>query len=118
MAIFILSNEIKYHLAWKQRLRRFLKGKENITEAELVSHKDCNFGKWFYSEGLKRYSNIPEMIELEEVHVKIHKIAKKIYKMKEEGNVLRAEKELLNMEPVCMKLFNLMTAFEKIKNGK
>jgi methyl-accepting chemotaxis protein len=84
----------------------------------LVSHKDCNFGKWFYSEGLKRYSNIAEIIELEEAHVKIHKTAKKIYKMKEEGNILGAERELLNMEPVCLKLLNLMTALEKINNRK
>lgn len=118
MAIFILSKEIEYHLAWKQRLRRFLKGKENITEAELVSHKDCNFGKWLYSEDLKKHRNIPEMIELEEAHVKIHKIAKKIYRMKNKGNIWGAEQELLNMEPVCMELVNLMTAFEKIKNRK
>lgn len=118
MALFVLSKEIKDHLAWKQRLRRYLKGKENITETELVSHKECNFGQWLYSEGLERYGNIPEMIEIKEAHDKIHRIAKNIYKMKEEGNILRAEKELLNMEPVCMKLFNLMTALEKIKNGK
>ncbi|NOZ38589.1 MAG: hypothetical protein GXP11_11155 [Gammaproteobacteria bacterium] len=45
------------HLNWKTRLRDFLDGKASLSMEEAVSHHDCKFGKWYFSEGLEKYSH-------------------------------------------------------------
>ena len=59
------------HLLFKSRLRSILYGIE-IDEAPVLSHFECNVGKWIYGHALKTYGHIPEMQELEKVHADIH----------------------------------------------
>jgi len=104
------------HVAWKSGLRAFLDGKESITEEQAVSHKDCDLGKWLYSDGMAQHGSMPEMQELEKVHVELHSIVRKVVQMKHSGDVPAAEQELKKMEPVSQKIFSLLVAIEqKIK---
>ena len=104
------------HIAWKSGLRSFLDGKESMTEDQAVSHKDCDLGKWLYSDGLAGYGTMPEMQELEKVHVELHSIIKKVVQFKHSGDISTAEKELAKIEPISQKIFSLLIAVEqKIK---
>ncbi len=79
------------HLSWKVRLRGYLDGKSSLTLQEAVSHRDCAFGKWYYSEGLQRYARIPEMQEIEAPHEELHALVKQAIELKEAGDVEAAE---------------------------
>jgi methyl-accepting chemotaxis protein len=104
------------HIAWKSALRSFLDGKESMTDDQAVSHKDCDLGKWLYSDGKAEYGNMPEMQELEKVHVELHSIVKRVVQLKNSGDASAAEKELAKIEPVSQKIFSLLVTIEqKIK---
>lgn len=101
------------HVAWKSGLRSFLDGKETLTEEQAVSHKDCDLGKWLYSEGMSKYGNMPEMKELEKVHVELHSVVKRVVQLKNSGNAPAAEQELAKIEPLSQKMFSLLVAIEQ-----
>jgi methyl-accepting chemotaxis protein len=101
------------HVAWKSGLRSFLDGKETLTEEQAVSHKDCDLGKWLYSEGMAKFGNLPEMKELEKVHVELHSIVKRVVQLKNSGNTPAAEQELARIESLSQKMFSLLIAIEQ-----
>ena len=56
----------------KLRLRAFMDGRAEIQEAEAISPRDCDLGKWLYGEGLMQYRAYPEMQKLEREHAQMH----------------------------------------------
>lgn len=80
------------HMAWKNKLRHFLDGQQPLTSAHAVSHKQCDLGKWLYSDGLKLYGDIPAMMEMEDVHEKMHGYIGDIIKKYSDGDKAAAEK--------------------------
>jgi len=60
------------HLAWRARVRNYLDGKSSMQPQEVVSHRDCVLGKWYYAEGLANYGHLAEMRELEQPHSRLH----------------------------------------------
>jgi methyl-accepting chemotaxis protein len=101
------------HVAWKSGLRSFLDGKETLTEDQAVSHKDCDLGKWLYSEGMTKFGNLPEMKELEKIHVELHSIVKRVVQLKNSGNASAAEQEVAKIEPLSKKMFSLLIVIER-----
>lgn len=81
------------HQQWKFRLRSFLDGIEEMSLGEAVSHRDCDFGKWLYSEGLDQYSNLTEMQRLEKIHEELHTHVRSVIELKNSGNPEQAEAE-------------------------
>jgi len=101
------------HIAWKASLREFLDGKGSLTMHQAVSHKDCDLGKWLYSEGMEKYGNLPEMKEFEKVHIELHAIVKKTLQYKNSGDTSAAEKEFEKMDKISSKIFSLLVTIEK-----
>jgi methyl-accepting chemotaxis protein len=101
------------HVAWKSGLRSFLDGKETLTEDQAVSHKDCDLGKWLYSEGMAKFGNLPEMKELEKIHVELHSVVKGVVQLKNSGNASAAEQELAKIEPLSQRMFSLLIVIER-----
>lgn len=100
-------------LACKASLRDFLDGKESMTLEQAVSHKDCDLGKWLYSEGLTKYGKFAEMQELEKIHIDLHAIIKKIIQFKDSGDVSTAEKEYKKVDEISSRIFSLLVNIEK-----
>jgi len=100
------------YLTWKCRFRDFLEDKGEIAEAEVVSHKDCDLGRWLYSEGMAEFGTLREMHDLERVHVDLHITAKKIFDLKKAGKDLAARQEFLALEEDCLKVFILLAELE------
>jgi methyl-accepting chemotaxis protein len=101
------------HIAWKSSLRSFLDGKESMSEEQAVSHKDCDLGKWLYTDGMNSYGTMPEMKELEKVHIDLHAIVKRVIQLKQSGDNASAEEELAKLESVSQKIFLLLVQIEK-----
>jgi methyl-accepting chemotaxis protein len=101
------------HLTWKLEIRSFLEGRHTLTEAQAISHKDCELGKWLYAEGLKKYGNLPSMQELEETHVELHAIMRKVVELRRAGDRAGAEQEFRRLEPVSKSIIKLLKAAEE-----
>src|SRR5271169_2554962 len=98
------------HLSWRTLLRSFLDSKGGLTEAQVVSCRDCDLGKWLYREGLKKYSGLAEMKDLEIVHSNMHAAVKRVYEAKKTGKSAEAEKEFKVMEELSSKVVDLLNA--------
>ena len=103
------------HRAWEKRLKAHFEGKGSLSEVEAYSHEDCDLGKWLYSEGMIKYGSIPEMQELEEVHVQLHGLVRKIFGLKQAGRIVKTG-DLGKVEIINKKIMSLLNDVEmKIK---
>jgi methyl-accepting chemotaxis protein len=100
------------HLAWKGRLRAYLDGEGSLSEKEAVSHHDCVFGKWYYSEGVKNYGNIPVLKQIEAPHAELHSTIKRIIQAKESGNKSEAQGLFSKVEPLSQQIVGLIDRLE------
>ncbi|MCX8096106.1 MAG: methyl-accepting chemotaxis protein [Spirochaetes bacterium] len=87
----VLSNEVKVkndsmlvslaiadHVLWVARLKGFIDGKSTIDESVVFDHTKCRLGKWYYSEGIVKYSQFPEFKSIEKPHERLHSTGKEI----------------------------------------
>ena len=105
------------HIAWRTRVKAFLEGRGSLTEKQAVSHKDCDLGKWFYAEGLKKYGNILDMQRLEKVHEDLHKTVRQIISLKRSGDFTAAELEYKKIGPLSDEIVSLLTIIEAKVRG-
>ena len=108
-----LSKAKSAHRAWKARLRAFLDGKESLSLDEAVSHHHCILGKWYYSEGMEKFGNIPEMKMLEDPHAEMHSLIKDIIKFKEKGQNPEAEAAYRKVAPLSEEIIKYLDAVER-----
>jgi methyl-accepting chemotaxis protein len=106
------------HLAWKSRLRNFLDGKEALTQSQAVSHRDCDLGKWLYSEGMEKYGHIGEMQKLEQQHKEMHGLIGDIIRQQEAGNTDQAEASYSQVTSLSAQVVDHLSSIEKqVKSG-
>ena len=71
------------HIKWVQKAKLLISGLEVQEDAIPVDSTECNFGKWFYSDGqiLNSLSNNPPecMTEIENLHFELHDTYLKIF---------------------------------------
>ncbi|MBA3664494.1 MAG: PAS domain-containing protein [Bacteroidetes bacterium] len=99
------------HILFKSRLRSILYGID-LDQTPVLSHYECNVGKWIYNHALRAYGHLPDMVELEKVHAEIHASARHLVALYKEGKVEAARLGLQDMEKVADKLVELLTTLE------
>lgn len=107
-----LSAAKSAHLSWKSRLRAYLDGKGTLTLQEAVSHHDCAFGKWYYSDGLKKYGHIPEMKEIEKPHERLHSSVKDAINLKQQREFEAAEACYDQVATISSEIIDLLNSIE------
>ena len=100
------------HLSWKTRVRAYLDGESSLTEKEAVSHHDCDFGRWYYSEGLKEYGHISALRAIEDPHAALHSAIREVIRLKESGNEASAEATYAQIEQYSTKVVELLSEAE------
>lgn len=83
------------HLKWVERVERMVHHGEMIPRDQLVSHKKCALGTWYYSVGQQQFGHLPEFQAIEPPHERLHQIAAQAVEAMEKGDRARAE-QLLN----------------------
>ncbi len=107
----ILTAEVE-HLRWVSGIVSAVKNSLPISQTYIGDHKRSNFGRWYYSMGTARYSQIqPCFQRLGESHVQSHKIGEKIDFHIQQGDIVEA-KELIpelieNRDRIVKELSNL-----------
>lgn len=101
------------HVVWSVNLGDFFKGKNGMTEDQATNHKACDVGKWLYSVGMKKYGDLPEIQELEKIHVELHANVKKVMLLKESGDTDAEKEELANLDKILRKIMFLLVDIEE-----
>jgi methyl-accepting chemotaxis protein len=83
------------HLKWVERVERMVHHGEMIPRDQLVSHKKCALGTWYYSVGQQQFGHLPEFQAIESPYARLHQIAAQAVEAMEKGDRARAE-QLLN----------------------
>jgi len=105
--------QLTEHIIWNIRLSCFLDGGECISKEQAVSCEKCTLGKWLHEEGLKKYSHIPAINELEGVHCQMHKQVEKIIIAKNSGKISEAEAGLVILHKISDKVIELLTKLDR-----
>ncbi len=100
------------HLSWKTRLRSFLDGESSLTEQEAVSHFDCAFGKWYYSDGKQKYGQIQEFRSIEGPHEALHAQVKEAIHYQSTGKHDQAEACYDQVAQISAEIVGKLTALE------
>lgn len=73
------------HISWVQRAKMLIEGVSIDEKSIPVNSTECQFGKWFYSDGQSlntlRNNPIECMSEIEDLHFKLHDIYLHIFKI-------------------------------------
>lgn len=93
-----LSIVAMQHINWKLNLAWFLRYGDSLTEAQVASPRQCEFGRWLYSEGLERYGAYPVMAEIEDAHTRMHERAREVVRCYQAGDADGARAEYERVE--------------------
>lgn len=113
LTVLDLSGARAAHFGWKRRLRSYLDGHDSLTRSQLVSHRDCDLGRWYYGEGLLEYGHIPEMRKLEEPHAELHRLINSLVDHKEQGRREEAEACFMQVDPLSRQIVELLRTIER-----
>jgi methyl-accepting chemotaxis protein len=92
-----LSSAKAAHLNWKTKLRAFLDGKSSLSQEQAVSHRHCDFGKWYYSDGLSKFGHLHALRDVEKPHEELHELIRIIIDLKQHGRTQEAEQAYRNV---------------------
>ena len=75
-----LRDVLDAHLAWNDRLRKYLEGTsdEKLDVKQIAPDNLCILGKWIYGPGQKKFGKMNEFIELKQTHTHFHHTAGQI----------------------------------------
>jgi methyl-accepting chemotaxis protein len=107
-----LSSAKAAHLNWKTRLRSYLDGKSTLTREQAVSHRHCDFGKWYYSEGLRQFGHLKPLKDVEDPHEQLHELIRMIIDVKKNGQNAEAERLYKNVASLSEKIVGLLNEAE------
>jgi len=65
------------HLIWRTRIQKLVSGKEHVENSEVLSHKDCQLGKWYYGSGQTEFAGDSVFTKLGQEHERMHNLLKK-----------------------------------------
>lgn len=100
------------HSSWKLKMQGFIDGTSSMSESEAVSHRDCQLGKWLYSDGLSKYGNLSLMQELERVHTELHAYVKDIVVLKKAGDLEGAKSKFQSLSSSSSRIIELLDKLE------
>ncbi len=92
------------HLKWVERVERMVHHGEMIPRDQLVSHKKCALGTWYYSLGQHQYGHLPEFQAIEPPHERLHQIAAQAVEAMEKHDKARAEQCLNEIRQVSQEI--------------
>jgi len=94
----------KAHLRWVERLEGLVYRGVKIPREELVSHRQCALGQWYYSFGTQNYGHLAEFRAIEPPHEKLHTIARQIVDCIDRGDKSQAERLLEQVRGVSKEI--------------
>ncbi|GEM_PF-2177705 len=101
------------HSAWKKKLSDFLAGKISLAPSEITTHHDCEFGKWYFSEGKDKYGQSTVFKAIDSRHEKLHTTAREIAQLFADDKKEDARSLFSEFRGITDSLFNMLDKLEK-----
>src|SRR5687767_7017504 len=95
------------HILFKSKVKSYLYG-SSINLEPIVNFRVCSFGQWIYDRGMPLFGYMPEMQQLEKVHIEIHDFASYLVKLKQENQTEEALNKLPQLEILANGIFDLL----------
>ncbi|MDM7460480.1 MAG: methyl-accepting chemotaxis protein [bacterium] len=92
------------HLKWVERVYRMVHHGEMIPPDQLVSHKRCALGTWYYTIGQQQFGHLPEFQAIEPPHERLHQLAAQAVEAMERNDKARAEQCLHEIRQVSQEI--------------
>jgi methyl-accepting chemotaxis protein len=96
------------HLNWRRRIEKALKEYENLRVSDVRNEHECDFGKWYDTEGTNRFQTLDVFKEVGKHHASIHSIASEIAGLLENKNADTAKKTFSRFEETRHKMFKAL----------
>lgn len=116
----MLAAEVE-HRRWVKLVMESVKKGALAKLRKIKDYHYCQFGRWYYNEGKKRYQHLSEFQQLEQPHKELHKVANEINLMIQEGNIEQANEQaqlLLTLkDEIIVKLRKLSLAVASKKQA-
>ncbi len=92
------------HLKWVERVEKMVYEGVMIPRNELVSHKNCALGQWYYSVGMATLGHLQSFKDIEPLHARLHQIASLAVDAMEKGDKTTAESLLAEMRGISQQI--------------
>ncbi|MBF0422345.1 MAG: CZB domain-containing protein [Magnetococcales bacterium] len=99
------------HLKWLGKLENVLRGRSDLRPEQVASGRECDFGKWYYSDGSARFGGMDSFQRVGEVHLQVHEVARATVKLASEGDTTGAERKMDEFSDIKDQLFALLDEF-------
>lgn len=66
------------HRRWMKALEKYMGDDTSNSPMPELDDKACGFGRWYHGAGAKRYGDIPAFQMIEDVHLRLHHIARQM----------------------------------------
>lgn len=100
------------HRAWVTRLAGLVAGQVSLRPDEVSSHRDCEFGRWYFGEGGKAFGHSHTFREVDPLHLAVHDHARRIAERVQAGDHADAVALLDKLVPVSTALAGLLDRLE------
>ncbi|MBF0469917.1 MAG: CZB domain-containing protein [Gammaproteobacteria bacterium] len=94
------------------QIEGFLQGREPLEESDMLSHTECELGRWYESEGKEIYGHIPGMEQLEEPHRQYHHLIKEIVSRKNRNEKIDNGRALRDLGRYSNQIISLLDSIE------
>ncbi len=81
--VFDIAKIKDAHLNWRRRIERALGGFETLAVADVRNEHQCDFGKWYDTEGVAKFKDLDVFREVGTHHSQIHALASEIARLLE-----------------------------------
>jgi methyl-accepting chemotaxis protein len=100
------------HRGWLTRLSGLLSGRLSLRPEDVGSHRDCEFGQWYFGEGQSELGKARTFREIDPLHARIHTDARRIAEFAQAGRRADAEQLLAALKPVSAELAEKLERLE------
>jgi methyl-accepting chemotaxis protein len=108
-----LAGPIKFsHSMWKIKLSDMMMGKLSLSPSQIPDHHDCEFGRWYFTEGRDKYGQSNTFQRIDARHEKAHMVARQVAQLFNDDQKEDAKTLFLEFKDITGKLFELLDEFE------
>ncbi len=101
------------HSLWKKKISDMLVGRMSLSPSQITGHHDCEFGRWYFSEGSDKYRQNTTFKMIDAWHEKVHAAALQIVQLFNDGRKEDAKALFLEFKDLTGELFELLDKLEQ-----
>jgi len=103
-----ISSLMVAHVNWMGLARAVLDGSVSIDESNLLDDRGCRLGQWIHSRGKEYMQDSVKFDSLNSRHVRLHQVIGEIVKLKENGNIMEAEKQFTILTGISSEIVQIL----------